>query len=73
MSKGVVVIPLGKFTSEADHKLVSDLATSVERNATLKALRDLRDTYQGSNPWGKAAREALSISIETIEQGRHVP
>lgn len=44
-----------------------------ERTAVLKEILTLKDTYQASNPWGQAAREALDILHATIEQGKHVP
>lgn len=65
MSK-VAVIPLAKFTSEADHKLVADLATSVERNATLKMLREMADRQHGF------ARGVLLTAITRIEKSEHV-
>lgn len=68
MSKGIAVIPLAKFTSEADHKLVADLATSVERNATLALLKKL-----GGETKNIVARKLLKQARDTIEAGKHIP
>ena len=66
MSK-VAVIPLAKFTSEADHKLVADLATSVERTAAVNHLRTLaRDT--SFEPF----RRAFNVAADHIESGLHI-
>lgn len=70
MSK-VAVIPLAKFTSEADHKLVADLATSVERKAAVKRLRDRAEHWRGVPLFGYAVRVLLE-EADAIEKGAHV-
>lgn len=65
MSK-VAVIPLAKFTSEADHKLVADLATSVERTAVVKHLRKLADDTHL-----ESFDRAFRIAADHIEAGLH--
>lgn len=69
MSKGIAVIPLAKFTSEADHKLVADLATSVERAAVAAYLRRMAETSVGP----ASVDRALKLHANAIEQGKHIP
>lgn len=64
--KRVAVIPLAKFTSEPDTQLIADLATSVERAATVKHLRKLaRDTTY------EPFRRAFNVAADHIEAGLH--
>lgn len=63
MSK-VAVIPLSKFTTESEHKLIADMATSVERNATLSLLRDMAARQPQNST-------VLQQAIVLIQQGRH--
>lgn len=68
MSK-VAVIPLAKFTSEADHKLVADLATSVERTAVVKYLRTALSETSPDTFYSRL----FSLWVDKIEQGKHIP
>jgi len=65
--KRVAVIPLAKFTTEADHKLVADLATSVERAATLKLIRAHARWHLGNH-----IAQVLEVIAAEIECGNHV-
>lgn len=65
MSK-VAIIPLAKFTTEADHKLAADLATSVERVATVKHLRFLARTTSN-----EGFRRAFNIAADHIDAALH--
>jgi hypothetical protein len=64
--------PPSHVAVEDDHKRVADLATSVERNATVKRLRDRAEHWRGVPLFGYAVRVLLE-EAEAIEQGRHVP
>lgn len=67
MSK-VAVIPLAKFTTEADHKLVADLATSVERSAVVKYLKaEQAKCERMAQKWW-----TLDYLINDIKRGEHV-
>lgn len=70
--KRVAVIPLKQFLeAKGDAELLTQLATSVERAATVKRLRARADSMRGMPLHGYAMR-ALNEEADAIERGEHV-
>lgn len=71
--KRVAVIPLKQFLdARSDSELLTKLATSVERTATLKMFDRAIEANDGPTDMSRGAVMALKELRRIIEQGKHV-